>query len=438
MRQSRRVFWAVIILGVLGVAAAVALIQFLSGADGPAAISTPWSAVNVNPDARLLTLQADPSFDRELLPPLMREQYDRLWYALENERREPSLDFYLAVGDVYWTARAADFGITALSMALRATGDPVLVEEVYRLFEIMRGALKDTNDDGYLNLTLQTGCDSTGEVDAYCGTDYKAVEETLLFGSLAHWTYVLWVNRALDPRYADAADFGLMYLEDHLLAKWQERNPNVPDYQWLDKSLYHCYGGVMRGYYYLYRMTGQQGYLDEALRRADVLLSGMEPDGQAWVFDHRVPNTQELLYPHPTTYATHTFTMWADLALEQFGPFTDDYNMSRWAATLRDNVLASVDIEASTMPRYVNGGGKGDESVDKFLITASAALALWDNTGQIIERSLQVQTGRDSNRRRWTISGALTLVYAVQEGYAARVPSLNKDANSPAGDSLAP
>lgn len=423
MRRMRRV-WLMMGTGLLvAILAAGWGLDVMADSDATVTppVPTPWSAVRSNEDARPLTLVADPTFDREQLPPLTRAQYDRLWRTLNNPNLYPPVEPHMAAGDVYWVARAGDQHVTALSLALRATGDPALVEEICRLFQVVRGALKDTNGDGFLNLTLQNRCDTGETAEILCWKDTSDLEEALVFGSLSHWTYILWANRDLAPRYAEAADFGVDFLVNHHLAKWSARNPSQPVYRRLDKSLYHSYSAVMRGYYYLSLMTGERRYYREAERRADLLMSGMEPLGQTWVFNHRVPGLGEPLYPHPTPYALHTFGMWTDLALEGFGPFGVDDNMSRWTATLRDNMLAGVDFETRTMPHSITGEGAGDVQLTKLTISDVPAMALWDNTGEIVAIALEAQQRLDPNERQVAFPGSLTLVFAVQEGYATRI-----------------
>lgn len=329
--------------------------------------------------APLQPLVGDPNFSPDDLSPELRLWYDRLWTAIETDNPYPDPDDIAPRGDLYTLGRTLNAHITALLTAFRVTGDLAILDEIDRILEIARAQLADTNGDGYLNWRwLRVGEEDNG----HYGKDVHDMDEMLTHTLVAAAAYAMYNNAGLKPVYDEHAAFWLDYLTNHFLAKWQERGG-------IEKSLTHPFAHFMRFHYYLYRMTGDQQYLDEAFRRATVLDNMMEEretdHGIAFVWDHRVPNMGEAsLGCQPTVYGLLTIDAFQDLAREGFGKYADPAYMMRYTATFRDLVLkGNVEDMAGSIC------GTGSENFEKFLISGVPGLATWDETGELMDLTNQ-------------------------------------------------
>jgi hypothetical protein len=133
----------------------------------------------------------------------------------------------------------------------------------------------------------------------------------------------------------------------------------------------------------MFRLTGNESYLDEASYRANVLDNMMREqetaDGVAFTWDHRVLGIGfASLGCQPTVYGMLTITAFQDLALEGFGKYADTDYMTHYAVTFRDLVASH-----GTDRLAGNVCGEDEESFGKFTISSIPGLALWDKTGKI-------------------------------------------------------
>ncbi|NDJ76264.1 MAG: hypothetical protein GYB65_08385 [Chloroflexi bacterium] len=327
--------------------------------------------------AARLGLVGDPDFDPNDLAPDMRLWYDRLWLAISSDSAYPNPDNAASSGDLYLIGRSLNNHVTALLTAFRVTGDLALLEEADRLMELARAELRDDDGDGFMNWRWLYD----DSVESYYGNDYHKMDEILAHSLVAAVAYALRQNEQFNPIFGEHADFWTDHLGNDFLGKWEARGDDI------DKSLAHPYSNFMRLYYYLYRLTGDEAYLDEANYRADVLDGSMiEVDtgnGMAFTWDHRVvlPG-KEPWGCQPTTYSLQTVLAFQDMHLENFNRYADDVYMTHYMVTFRELVL-----QYGTDAMAGNVCGEGEQSFGKFTISSLPALAIWDNTGTFLEIS---------------------------------------------------
>lgn len=359
-------------------------------------------------------LVGDPDFDANRLPPDMHLWYDRLWAAIENDDVYPNPDIAASSGDLYQLGRTLNVHVTALLTAFRVTGDLKLLDEVDRLLELARGQLVDWNGDGYLNWRWLRQEEAGA---SYYNDDYHQMDEVLAHSWLPEVAYALKINAKYNPSYAAHADFWTDYLLNGFLAKWEKRGG-------VGKSLTHPYAHFMRFYYYLYRLTANETYLDEASYHANILDRMMKEqeteDGVAFTWDHRVLGVG---FPswgcQPTVYGLLTIVAFQDLALEGFGKYADDAYMAHYSVTFRNLVTPY-----STEKLSGDVCGDGEESFGKFMISSIPGLALWDDTGKIAAISEQgySESEQADNPRRIFIPAYM--LQGMSDAYTRRSANL--------------
>jgi hypothetical protein len=279
---------------------------------------------------------------------------------------------------------------------LRVTGDRQLLDEVDRLAELMRAQLKDSSilthggstyqADGYLNWQWLNPGDAN-----YYGTDVHVMDEMLTHSLVASYAYAFHLNRDLDPRYAERAQFWTNYLKNHFEAKWRKRNNKSTGFPFLEKNLAHPYMQFVRYHFYMAKLTGDNAYENEALRMAGNIKNQIKevstPIGTGAVWAHGMTTLGSTSTGiQSTTYARYTVQGAADLAAEGFSIFGQTGYMERIAVTLANNVM---DGNLSAYAEYINGSGSGGESLDTYAISPWAMIGRWDKTGEV-----QVETDR--------------------------------------------
>ena len=187
-----------------------------------------------------LTLRIDLTFNEKQLPVEARLWYSRFWAGLRNPSQYPNATALAQSNDTYNYGRPLNTHITTILQLLRVTGDQRLLDEVDRLTELMRAKLKDRSiltvggstyqADGYLNWVWQYNEPS------YVGTDIHEMDEILTHSLVASYAYAFQVNRDLDPRYAERAQFWTNYLKNHFEAKWRKRKKIPTGFPFLERS----------------------------------------------------------------------------------------------------------------------------------------------------------------------------------------------------------
>jgi hypothetical protein len=347
---------------------------------------TPSASAEINNRAPL-SLRIDSALKSNHLSPEARLWYDRFWAGLQGSSADATA--LAQSNNVYDYGRRLNTHITSILQMLRVTGDRRLLDEVDRLTQLMRAELKDCSiltqggsiyqADGYLNwLYLRE------KHDDYHGTDVHEMDEMLAHSLVASIAFAFYVNRDLDPRYAERAEFWTNYLKNHFEAKWRLRK-NIPKgFPFLEKKLSHVYIQFVRYHFYMAKLTGENAYENEALRMAGILMDHIQPVstpiGTGALWDHGMPIIGgRTLGAQPVNYARYTVQAAADLAAEGFSIFGQSGFMERMAVTLANKVLVGTSAYAGRIDGRVIGG----TTLGQYAISPWAMLGRWDSTGKI-------------------------------------------------------
>jgi hypothetical protein len=337
-----------------------------------------------------LTLRIDPAFNEERLSTEAHLWYRRFWEGLRNPHQYPDATTLAQSNNTYSYGRSLNTHITTILQMLRVTGDQRLLDEVDRLTELMRSQLKDRSiltkggstyqSDGYLNWQWHYTSDAK-----YSGTDVHVMDEMLTHSLVASYAYAFYLNRDLDPRYAERARFWTTYLKNHFEAKWRKRNKIPTGFPFLEKKLTHPYIQWIRYHFYMARLTGEKAYENEALRMSGILKEQIKavstPVGTGSMWDHAMTVLGARSYgAQPTHYARYTVQAAADLADEKFSIFGQAGYMERMAVTLTNYVMGG---NRNIYAEKIDGSGTGGESLDRFAISPWAMLGRWDKTGKL-------------------------------------------------------
>ena len=302
------------------------------------------------PRADGLVLEADPGFRPPLLSRELRIWYDRLWSGIS---RVP--DEIASSGDLRDYGYSLQQHMALLAAALRATGDLRILDEMARLAELMSDALvtqwyvpsssswiePDDGTAGYRRFVLRR---ETG--DQFAGKDTQVLSSVLAHGTIAHMAFVFDVNRDRPSPggydYGEVADFWTQYLKEDFEAIWRLRTerewPSLP--LW-NHPVAHAWKSVMRWSYYMFRLTGEQPYLDSAqdfARSARGNTFATEsPSGPALVWSHVLIDPRYGL--QPVAYARYEYAIEAELAMEGGLDGIDAEYMAKHARSLAHFVL---------------------------------------------------------------------------------------------------
>jgi hypothetical protein len=353
-----------------------------------------------------LSLRIDPSFNSSQLSPEVRLWYDRFWAGLRNANQDPNATALAGSSDIYNYGRGLNMHITSILQVLRVTGDRALLDEVDRLAQLMRAELRDLSilerggagyeADGYLNwLYLRS------KHEEYYGTDVHEMDDMLSHSLVAAMAYAFYVNRELDTRYAERAQFWTNYLQNHFEAKWRNRKGIPVDFPFLEKSLAHAHIQWIRYHYYMARLTGDEAYETEAKRMAEIIGEHIRevptPVGVAAMWDHGMPalGRTNTLGAQRFNYARYTVQAAADLAAEEFSVFGKPEFMERMALTLAYFVMDSESIPS--LAGQIDGRGTRRESLDRYAVSPWTMLARWDESRKILAISEKIYTQIESD-----------------------------------------
>jgi len=335
-----------------------------------------------------LSLRIDQSFTVDKLPTDARLWYKRFLAGMQNTSQSPDATALAQSNNVYDYGRGLNTHITTILQMLRVTGDQRLLDEVDRLAQLMRAKLKDSSiltvggstyqADGYLNwLYLRD--------NEYYGTDVHQMDDMLAHTLAASMAYAFHVNRDLDPRYAERAQFWTNYLKNHFEAKWRKRTRISTGFPFLEKKLSHVYTQFVRYHLYMAKLTGEKAYQDEALRMAEVLKQQFKsistPIGTGTMWDHGMPTIGGSVHgPQPVNYGRYTVQAAADLAAEGFSLFAQAGFMERMAVTLDNKVLGT---STSAYAGYIDGSDPGGTSLSQYVVSPWPMLGRWDSSGKV-------------------------------------------------------
>lgn len=345
-------------------------------------------------------MRGDPNFSSSKLSSETKLWYDRLWAAINNSNQSPNATDLAASNNVYDYARGLNTHITSLLHAFRATGDLRLLDEIDRLTEIMRSKLKDSSiltvggtkyeSDGYLNWIYNRD-------NEYKGTDVHEMDDMQAHAMISAVAYAFHVNKDLNSKYQERANFWTNYLKNHFEAKWRARKKKSTGFPFLEKKLTHAYAQWNRYHYYMHKLTGEKGYYDEAVRMAQVIKNGVKTVstsvGQAAIWDHGMPHIGGSTHgPQPSNYARYTMQAMADLAFEGFNAYAETGFMEKVALTVAGNVLNKA---PSAISDKIDGSGS--TSVSIYGISPFTQMALWDKSGLIKTVSSQIYSNTESS-----------------------------------------
>jgi hypothetical protein len=240
------------------------------------------------------------------------------------------------------------------------------------------------------------------------------MNEMLTHAMVASVAYAFYVNRDLDSRYAERAKFWTGYLKNHFEAKWRKRK-KIPNssYSFLTRNLSHPYTQFIRYHYYMNKLTGEQGYLNEALKMASAVDKHMRQvstsKGTAFVWAHSMTSSTSACQPR--RYAQITMQATEDLALEGFAQFGQEATMRKYAATLSQFIMndGAKSFAADVCGDVNRAGLKSDPKVgytgssggratpQQYAETPFTALGRWDTTGKVVTVAGQVYQSTESN-----------------------------------------
>lgn len=352
--------------------------------------------------------------------PLALTPQEQVWF----DRMFPAMDASAVLaenimtrGDSYELGRNGGDYTQALLMAFRATGDVRFLHRVYELSELARGSLRDAwldgTTDGYTSwLWLADATNAT-----YYGKDTNWLDESISSGTAALWAWAFHANRALDPRYAAAADFWRGWLENHFLAKWYARAGgaltawNTP-YAAFYKPDTEPRSANWRLAYYLWRITGNSFYRDRANEIVAELagsnhLNPAHPQAYRWTKETSPTSTNWQL----VNYANYYMRVVLEMNLEGETFFSSPVEMKRFAATFRDVVFAATQPARTSMANNVNGDGS-----TAYAPYAFNGFAAWDSTGFLMTLADQSITGAGNYAGGGTSKAARNDVHIA--GYA--------------------
>lgn len=352
-------------------------------------------------------LRGDPAFDAAQLVGTHAAHYESLLDAIDMSDEDLDPMRLAARDDVYVYARTLQSYVQAVMATFRLTGDLALLDHVDEIAEVMRSKLRDewrgtldgTNGtrDGYLNWVFRYGDEKTFE-----GKDTSRGNEMKTHAMMAMIAHALDLNRDLESPtgrdYGAHADFWRDYLINHFEAKWRERNDVPTGFPFLMRPHTHTYSSWMRYHYYMWHLTGEAGYLDEANRMADVLWAELRPvttaTGTAYVWARSVlAEGGGEDYLHPTTYARYVFADVVEMHLEGFHNWASADEVARYARTFTDLIMDDKEPVKNGFASDIGGGrpraglrsddGWSRLSFDAFRLSSYALIGAWDESGRL-------------------------------------------------------
>ena len=375
-----------------------------------------------------LSFRIDPTFSRSKLTTT-----EQTWYDLAWQHSAGCFNTVLTralYDDTYTYGRSVGDYMAFMLMGLRATGDRQFLDKVRIVSDTMRTTLRDADDacvggttDGFLDWrwrainTSGYSCTNTG---GYYGSDWHPLDDTMTHGNIAMIAYAFWVNRDLDPIYADRAAYWLNYLQNHWEKKWISRNGNNRTTAWLGgvgmyKHEAHVVANLMRAAYYLWKITGDSFYKStadqlQARSATNCVPNAIVPTAYSW--HHQVDNTTTW---QAINYAEYTSSVFCDLHFEGYAPYGDT-EIRKFMSTWRDIVFASSAPGYTQMTGDVNGAGSTGISA-----SGASAYGRWDTTGALLAYANAVKgsPGATSIYTIRAITGAMCAVSTRTAGTGA-------------------
>jgi hypothetical protein len=292
-----------------------------------------------------------------------------------------------------------------------------LLDHVDVLAEHMRAQLRDEwygtldgtdgTSDGYLNWVDKYD----GALRANRGKDLTKINEIMAHATVAMFAYALEANRDLPSPggrdYGAHADFWKDYLVHHFEAKWREREGIPSGFPIMTRPHTTEHHKWLQWHYYMWKLTGNQAYLDEANVMADDIWSDVyiiDTDaGPAFVWARSLDGLDgsQAAYLQPTTYARHVFGASVDLHLEGFHNWAVDENMVRFARTFTEFIIDTSDPIKNGFAADVGGGRPrlhlrpdtswNRTSLARYSESNWAFIGAWDATAEMRNLTMTIQ-----------------------------------------------
>jgi len=363
----------------------------------------------------LAALRGDPGFRVAGLTSLERLQYERLLAEIGDAGNFAAVMKLAGSDDVFTYGRTLHGYVQAVLTAFRVTGDLVLLDHVDVIAERMRGELRDawrgTNDgtdgttDGYLNWVYRYS-----DTPKHQGKDTRHIDEIKAHGLVAMVAYALDLNRDLvspgGRDYGAHADFWRGYLVDHFEAKWRERRGVVTGFPFLSHSDGHTYWTWAKWHLYMGLLTGDDGYLREAHRMADVIWGEVRSvgvaGGPAFVWASNVTSlSSSRSYLMTTAYAHSVIGDVVTFHLEGFHRWADVEVVRAFARTMTAFVFDTEDPLSNGIAPDVGGGedqagiesgsGRPRRSASTLTGYQYALIGGWDVSGEVVDVVHRIQ-----------------------------------------------
>jgi hypothetical protein len=359
----------------------------------------------------LLAIQGDRDFVPDRLADEERALYERLWRGIEDPGNLERIMRLAASDDIFTYGRTLHGYVQPILTVFRVTGDLALLDHVDVIAERMREELRDgwrgTNDgtdgtrDGYLNWVYRY--QDTPELQ---GKDTRFLDDIKTHGLIAMIAYALHLNRDLPSPsgrdYAAHADFWRDYLVNHFEAKWRERRDVPTGFPIMQHPDGHSYFTWTKWHYYMGLLTGDDAYLAEAHRMADVIWDEIRTvnvtDGPAYVWASNITSLSENRnYLMSSSYASSVFGDVVTFHLEGFHRWAAAEEVHAFARTVTEFILDTDDPVRNGIAADVGGGtpraglpeapGSPRRTSSAFTTYQYALIAPWDPTGRIADAS---------------------------------------------------
>jgi len=316
--------------------------------------------------------------------------------------------------------------VQSVLLVFRLTGDLALLDHVDRIAERMRQELRDgwrgTVDgtdgtrDGYLNWVHRRHA-----IAELTGKDTHRMNEQFTHGLVATIAYALEVNRDLDSPsgrdYGAHADFWRDYLINHFEAKWRERRGVESGYPILNTTGYHTTYVWTQYHYFMWRLTGDDAYLEGANELADALWGETRvantSRGPAYVWMQELVNLggTTRIYLMPTSYAQGIFGTSVTFHLEGFHCWASADSLHALARTFTEFIMDTDDPIKNGFARDIGGGSSKAgisrspsywprRSIDVLRTGQYALIGPWDSTRRLATLAQKAQdraTGDTTN-----------------------------------------
>jgi hypothetical protein len=377
---------------------------------------------------RELTLRGDPNFHVSQLPSAQRVHYERLLSEINDNNNRAAMQKLIDTDDHFVYARTIHGYVQSLLNSFRVTGDLRLLDRVDEITQGMRANLgygwRDTLDgtDGTDKKYLMWVYRNTNE-PSYYGKDLK-INDLKVNALIAMVAHTLDINRDLQSpggrKYGANADFWKGYLVNHYEAKWRERSKKATGHPiTTPHSDSHSFTNYVKGCYYMWKLTGDQAWLNEANRAAsilwdkeirDVAVYDNEPfSAYVWTSNLRSMTTSRN-FLQSVAYANSNYGDAVTFHLEGFHNWADPVHMRNLARSITEFQFTKADGTRYTSPSDILSHGISQDiggNVERAGIppnnevprrTASAyvnyqtpIISAWDPSGEIAAVAKVVQ-----------------------------------------------